>query len=105
MGQAARVLELPRLRDGYTRGPDAKARVRGYGREIFASKLEELAAKIRSGELDGCRAQWLDTHGENFDDDGVAVSGMEIVTRTAWTDDGSGTVELKTVTIEEEGVR
>lgn len=87
------------------RGPDTKARVRGYGREIFAAKLEELAAKIRSGELDGCRAQWRDTHGENFDDDGLAISGMETVTRTAWSEDGSGRVDYVTTVIEETGAR
>jgi hypothetical protein len=102
MGQAAKVLELPvRTAPPYVRGTDGQARVRGNGRAIAVAKFRELVDKLESGELDGLRAQWLDTHGENFDENGVAVSGFEYVTRTAWTEDGSGTVELKTITIEE----
>lgn len=100
MENTAKVLQFE-APNGYGRAPDASNRIKGKGREIFAAKLEELARKIRSGELDGCRAQWLDTHGELLDGEGVAISGMETVTRTAWREDGSGTVQLIATTIEE----
>lgn len=104
MQQAAKVLPLPVVTDGYALNPELKTRVKGNGREIAAAKLEELAARLRSGELDGVRCQWLDTHGERRESDGTPISGLEYVTRTAWSEDGSGKVQLVATTIEEEGV-
>jgi hypothetical protein len=102
--QAAEVIPIrPKVEVGYKQLPDVKERVKGDGRAIAAAKLRELADKLDSGELDGVRVQWLDTHGELLDAEGLPISGMEFVTRTAWRDDGSGTVQLRTVTIEEEG--
>jgi len=86
----ARVLDLHDARDdrGRERMPDVYGRAQGNGRELFASKLEELAAKIRTGELDGCRAQWRDDNGPE----------TEMVTVTL----DSAKVQLVTTTIEED---
>jgi hypothetical protein len=100
MGQAAEVLKLP-VNPGYAREPDSQGRVKGNGRAIAVAKFRELADKLESGELDGARVQWLDTHGELFDDDGIAISGLEFVTRSAWSEDGSGTVAYRSITVEE----
>lgn len=100
--QAAEVIPIRREADaGYQNRPEVKQRVKGNGRAIAVAKFRELADKLESGELDGARVQWLDTHGELLDDDGAQISGMEFVTRTAWTEDGSGVVQLQAVTIEE----
>lgn len=63
----------------------------GNGRLIAAEKFEELARKLRSGELDGARIQWRDNYGEN--------SEMVVVpySRT------SGQVEIQTFKIVEVG--
>lgn len=93
MQSTAKVRQITEAK-GYRLTPTVNERVKGNGREIFVKKLRELADKIESGELDGVRAQWLDTHGE-------PESGMEVVTRTAWREDGSGQVTLRATTIEE----
>lgn len=104
MQSNAKVIPISESRAaGYRLLPGINERVRGYGRAIFVKKLRDIADAIERGELDGARAQWLDTHGENREADGTAVSGMEIVTRTAWSADGSGQVKLQVTTIEEEG--
>jgi hypothetical protein len=100
--QAAKVLDLKEASEAkYRLEPDSASRVRGNGRAIAVAKFRELADKLESGEIDGARVQWLDTHGGLLDDDGKAISGLEFVTRTAWREDGSGTVALKALTIEE----
>ena len=99
--EPAKVLHLPTSDVGYKLNPELKTRVKGKGRELAVAKFRELADKLESGEIDGARCQWLDTHGELLDSDGAQISGMEFVTRTAWTDDGSGKVQLTAVTIEE----
>jgi hypothetical protein len=104
MEQAARALPLPVVNDGYALNPKLITRTKGNGRAIAVAKLRELADRLESGELDGVRCQWLDTHGENREDDGTPVSGLEFVTRTAWTETGEGTVQLVGLTIEEERV-
>jgi hypothetical protein len=101
--QTAKVIALPTPEPGYQQNPGLVTRTRGKGREIAVAKFRELADKLESGELDGARVQWLDTHGECLENDGAQISGMEFVTRTAWREDGSGTVQLVSVTIEEEG--
>ncbi|HEU4544334.1 MAG TPA: hypothetical protein VFR23_24600 [Jiangellaceae bacterium] len=121
MENTARILKLP-VREGYGREPDANGRLKGNGRAIAVAKFRELADRLESGELDGARVQWLDTHGllvEVEDAEGnrrqirledgdvlpvgaKLVSGLEFVTRSAWSEDGSGTVQLTGVTIEEE---
>lgn len=98
--QAAKVLEIEQAR-GYVNRPQLHERIVGNSRAIAVAKFRELADKLESGEIDGARVQWLDTHGELHDDDGAAISGLEFVTRTAWREDGSGTVQLTAVTIEE----
>jgi len=122
MGQAAKVLNLVRPAQTYERGPDQKTRTRGNGRAIAVAKFRELADKLESGELDGARCQWLDTHGllvevevngapkqvqlndgDDMPEGGIVVSGLEFVTRTAWREDGAGTVALVATTIEETG--
>ncbi len=103
MAELAKVIPLPAPAAGYQLNPGLHSRVKGKGREIAVAKFRELADKLERGELDGARVQWLDTHGERLDDDGAQVSGLEFVTRSAWTEDGSGKVQLVTVTIEEEG--
>lgn len=100
MAEPARVLPLD-TPNGYGREPDEQGRIRGNGRAIAVAKFRELADKLESGELGGARVQWLDTHGEHFDEDGLPTSGLEFVTRTAHTANGSGTVSLKAITIEE----
>ncbi len=101
--QTAKVIQLPTPEPGYQQNPGLVTRVKGNGRELAVAKFRELADKLESGELDGARAQWLDTHGECAEDDGTKISGLEFVTRTAWREDGAGTVQLVAVTIEEEG--
>jgi hypothetical protein len=102
MQAVAEVLPIrPEADASYQLRPEVKTRVRGNSRAIAVAKFRELADKLESGELDGARVQWLDTHGLLLDDDGLPISGMEFVTRTAWTEDGSGRVQLDTVTIEE----
>jgi hypothetical protein len=103
--QTAKVINLqpPAAAPGYQQNPGLVTRVKGNGRAIAVAKFRELADKLESGEIDGARVQWLDTHGELREADGTQISGMEFVTRTAWRDDGSGTVQLVAVTIEEEG--
>lgn len=116
MEQVARVIPLPRPEVGYRQNPQLHDRVKGNGRAIAVAKLRELADKLESGELDGVRCQWLDTHGCLVEVDGVQydltkgeapegsqqpISGLEFLTRTAWTEDGSGTVQLIARTIEE----
>jgi hypothetical protein len=107
MQSTAKVIPIADARsDGYRRMPDVHDRVRGKGREIFVKRLREIADAIERGELDGARAQWLDTHGGDvkngtIEADGTVISGMEILTRTAWTEDGSGQVKLVCTTVEE----
>jgi hypothetical protein len=101
MEQLAKVLPLPRPDVGYRQNPELHERVKGNGRLLAAAKLEELAARLRSGELDGVRCQWLDTHGECLESDGTQISGLEYVTRSAWAEDGSGTVQYVATTVEE----
>lgn len=104
MEQIARVIPLPTRDVGYQQNPGLITRVKGNGRAIAVAKFRELADKLESGEIDGARCQWLDTHGENREDDGTQISGMEFVTRSAWAEDGSGSVQLVQTTIEEEGL-
>ncbi len=100
----AEVIPITGLQsDGYRLQPVLHDRVHGKSRDIFVKKLRDIADQIERGELDGVRAQWLDTHGLNLEDDGTAVTGMETLTRTAWTEDGSGTVQLLCTTVVEEG--
>lgn len=103
MQSTAKVVSLDKARAeaGYKVTPGVHERVKGNGRAIFAKRLRDIADAIERGELDGARAQWLDTHGQNLEDDGTAVSGMEVVTRTAWREDGSGQVKFQTTTIVE----
>ncbi len=104
--------------DGYQQQPVLHDRVHGKSRDIFVKKLRDIADAIERGELDGARAQWLDTHGmlvevgdRTFNlhnetppaGEQLAVSGMEVLTRTAWTEDGSGEVKLQVTTVVEEG--
>lgn len=99
---AAKVIPIAKAA-GYRITPTVNERVRGEGRKIFAKRLRDIADAIERGELDGARAQWLDTHGGHLEDDGTATSGMEVVTRTAHRDDGSGQVRIQVTTIVEEG--
>ncbi len=104
--------------DGYPQLPVLHDRVAGNARAIFVKKLRDIADAIERGEFDGARAQWLDTHGMLVEvgdktynlvtqtpppGEQVAISGMEVLTRTAWTEDGSGEVALKCTTVVEEG--
>lgn len=104
--------------DGYRQAPVLHDRVHGKSRDIFVKKLRDIADAIERGELDGARLQWLDTHGMLVEvgdrtynllkeippaGEQIAVTGMETLTRTAWTDDGSGTVQLLCTTVVEEG--
>jgi hypothetical protein len=131
MAQVAEQIQPPPAEDGYARSFDVHTRVRGDGRAIAVAKFRELADKLESGELDGARVQWLDTHG--FDVETVVdgetkrvtldpekyteeealalaregkvqpVSGLAYVTRTAWAANGSGKAQLVQATIEEAG--
>jgi hypothetical protein len=107
MQSTAKVLPISEARSaGYRLLPGVNERVRGKGRAIFVKKLRDIADAIERGELDGARAQWLDTHGGSVEDgtveaDGTVISGMEVVTRTAWRDDGAGQVKVQLTTIEE----
>lgn len=121
MAQPAEVLKFPVV-EGYVESPVIKTRVKGDGRAITVAKLRETADMLESGELDGARVQWLATHGclvervfsdgtveqvkilddEDRRDGDTAISGLEYMTRTAWTETGEGTVQLCCVTIEEE---
>lgn len=105
MQNTAQVIPITEAKSaaGYRLTPTVNERVKGNGRKIFVKRLRDIADAIERGELDGARAQWLDTHGEHLEDDGTATSGMEVVTRTAWTDNGSGQVKLQVTTIVEEG--
>lgn len=117
---AAPKLRVVGAPTNYARIPDVHGRVKGNGRAIAAAKFRELANKLESGELDGARVQWLDTHGllVEMELDGKtrevafeaaaevpngakSISGLEFVTRTAWTEYGSGRVQIETLTIEE----
>src|SRR6188768_1920763 len=98
--QAAKVLEIEQAQ-GYVNRPQLHERIVGNSRAIAVAKFREIADKLESGELDGARCQWLDTHGELLNADGAQISGLEFVTRTAWTEDGNGTVQLTATTIEE----
>ncbi len=100
MENTAKVLQFE-APNGYGRAPDESNRLKGNGRAIAVAKFRELADKLERGELDGARVQWLDTHGERLDNEGKPVSGLEFVTRTTWSEDGSGTVQLVATTIEE----
>jgi hypothetical protein len=120
MQQVAKVIDLPTPEVGYAQNPSLLTRTKGNGRAIAVAKFRELADKLESGELDGARCQWLDTYeclvedadgkqhrlehaGEDIGIAGTTViSGMEFVTRSAWREDGAGTVQLVAVTIEEE---
>jgi len=101
--QAAKVVPIRPAETAapYAQNPGLSSRIKGNGRAIAVAKFREIADKLERGELDGARCQWLDTHGELREADGTQISGMEFVTRTAWTEDGSGTVQLVAVTIEE----
>lgn len=117
--QTAKVLELPQDKLGkYKLYPGQHIRMRGDGRAIAVAKFRELADKLESGELDGARVQWMDTHGllvETLDGrrfDLVKqevpevgqlqpLSGLEYVTRTAWTETGEGRVGYVACWIEE----
>jgi hypothetical protein len=101
MQNAAQVIPLPVPDAGYELNPKLITRVKGNGRAIAVAKFRELADKLESGEIDGARCQWLDTHGLCHEDDGTSISGMTTVTRTAWREDGSGQVQLVNTTIEE----
>ena len=116
MGLAVEAVPLPVVNDGYALNPKLITRTKGNGRAIAVAKLRELADRLESGELDGVRCQWRDTHGVLVEDaagnqydltkvdapEGAQpISGLEFMTRTAWTEDGSGTVQLVGVTIEE----
>jgi hypothetical protein len=117
----AKVLKL-NAPNGYGRKPDVHSRIKGNGRAIAVAKFRELADKLESGELDGARVQWLDTHELRYEVDvdgeirelaatdksevpegAQLISGLEFVTRSAWSEDGSGCVKLRGITIEEEG--
>jgi hypothetical protein len=116
MSQAAEVIAF-QAPNGYGRAPDEHNRIQGSGRAIAVAKFRELANMLESGELDCARVQWSDTHGCLLEHDGTQydltkdgvvapkcaqpISGMEIVTRTAWREDGSGTVAFVSTTIEE----
>jgi hypothetical protein len=119
--QTAEVIQLPTPEVGYQLNPELHTRKRGNGRAIAVAKFRELADKLESGELDGARVQWLDTHGlrVEIEVDGEIrqydlskdtppegehqpISGLEFVTRTAWREDGAGTVQIVGMTIEEE---
>lgn len=120
MAQLAEVLKFPVV-EGYVESPVTRTRTKGDGRAIAVAKFRELADKLESGELDGARVQWLDTHGclvervlpdgtvkqvkilddQNRHDCDTAISSIEYLTRTAWTETGEGTVALRCVTIEE----
>ena len=69
--------------------PQLHTRVRGNGRAIAVAKLRELADKLESGELDGCRCQWGTNPGVDVETE------MQTVTLT------SDTVQLITTKIEE----
>jgi len=116
----AKVLELPTSPEAYRLNPQLHERVKGNGRAIAVAMFRDLANRLESGELDCARIQWLDTHGlcVEVDVDGVLkqlacespdevpdgaqpVSGLEFVTRSAWSAEGSGTVQFNTTTIEE----
>ncbi len=99
---AAKVIPIARSREGgdYSNLPVLHDRVQGNSREIFVKKCRDTADAIERGELDGARLQWLDTHGLHIED-GIATTGIETVTRTAWTEDGSGKVQLVCLTVEE----
>jgi len=102
MQSTAKVIPIAEAQEAkYRLLPGVNQRIRGKGREIFVKELRRIADAVERGELDGARAQWLDTHGGRLEDDGTAVSGMEVVTRTAHREDGSGQVKLQITTIEE----
>lgn len=117
MAEPARVLRLE-APNGYGRAPDEHNRIKGTGRAIAVAKFHELANRLASGELDSARVQWSDTHGllvettdgQRFDltkevaPEGALtrpISGLEYVTRTAWREDGSGTVQYTATVVEE----
>jgi hypothetical protein len=116
--EALKVIPLPAAEATYRLNPELLTRTKGNGRAIAVAKFRELADKLESGELDCARVQWSDTHGLLVEDsdgkqydltkvtgpqDAQPISGLEFVTRTAWAEDGSGTVQLVALTIEEEG--
>jgi len=101
MNQAAKVLDFEEAQ-GRRLLPEAHGRIQGNGRAIAVGKLRELADKLESGELDGCRAEWRD--------DRLAESQMITVTierpnkrpsRTARFNDAGGSVQVTITTIEE----
>lgn len=116
MENTARIIDLPKADIGYQQRPTVHERVKGDGRAIAVAKFRELADKLERGEIDGARAQWLDTHGSLVEDaegkrydltktdapsGSQSISGIEFLTRTAHREDGSGEVQLRCVTIEE----
>lgn len=127
MQSTAKVIPIAEARSdaGYRFLPTLNKRVKGKGRVLCAKEMRELADKIERGELDGVRLQWRDTHSclvevvvdgqiREFDlldakapqpPEGLPqqpISGMETVTRTAWSEDGSGEVKYQVTTIVEE---
>lgn len=56
-------------------------RLRGVGRDVAVAVFREIAARLKRGDIDGARFQWLDTHGGHQAADGAVVSGMEYVVR------------------------
>lgn len=82
---------------------EKSGRVVGDGRAIFVAKLREYADLIERKELDGAYACWCETHGLNFDDDGIAVSALETVTITPKSDPEwiNGAVKRRVTVVEE----
>lgn len=91
MAAALKLVALPeqqRVLD-----PQAFAHVEGNGRKIAVAKLREYADMLERGELDGCRVQWRDDHGEDTE--------MVTVTISHATEEHGGRVQMLTTKIVE----
>jgi len=60
--------------------------VRGKSRDVMVAIYQEIAARLERGEIDGARAQYVDTHGAGLYSragDGAIVSALEYTVREA----------------------
>lgn len=57
--------------------------VRGNSRDVMVAVYQEIAARLERGEIDGARAQYIDSHGglRSRAEDGAIVSSLEYVVR------------------------